>query len=131
MEELVRQARVAHLATVREADLVDLVPITFALDGDLLHTAVDHKPKSTRALRRLDNVRRNPAVTVLIDHYDDDWSTLWWVRLRGTARVHDGGPALDRAVDALVEKYPQYRGHRPEGPAIVIDIHEWAGWAAG
>jgi PPOX class probable F420-dependent enzyme len=130
MEGMVRGARVARLATVRDDGLVDLVPITFALDGEVIYTAVDHKPKSTRALQRLDNVRRHPAVSLLVDHYDDDWTTLWWVRLRGTAHVHEGGPALDRAVEALVEKYPQYRQHRPEGPAIVVDITEWAGWAA-
>jgi hypothetical protein len=71
-------------------------------------------------------------VSVLVDHYDDgDWSALWWVRLRGIARVSEAGAGLDRAVDALVDRYPQYRRHRPEGPAIVVDITDWTGWAAG
>jgi PPOX class probable F420-dependent enzyme len=132
MEDRVRAARVARLATIREDGGVDLVPITFAVDGDQLLTAVDHKPKSTRALRRLDNVRRNPAVTALMDHYDDhDWSALWWVRLRGTAHVVADGALFERAVEALVARYPQYREHRPQGPAIVVDIAEWTGWAAG
>jgi PPOX class probable F420-dependent enzyme len=70
-------------------------------------------------------------VSLIVDHYDDDWSALWWVRLRGTAGVHESGPAFDRAIDTLVEKYPQYRQRPPEGPAIVVDITEWAGWTAG
>ena len=67
--------------------LIDLVPITFAVvDDDSIVTAVDHKPKRTTRLQRLENIRKNPSVTVLVDHYDDDWSTLWWVRARGTPR---------------------------------------------
>jgi PPOX class probable F420-dependent enzyme len=132
MRGLVEQARVARLATVRDDGRIDLVPITFAVVGDVLYTAVDHKPKTTRQLRRLDNIRQFPGVSVLVDHYDDgDWSALWWVRLRGIARVSEAGAGLDRAVDALVDRYPQYRRHRPEGPAIVVDITDWTGWAAG
>lgn len=131
LRSLVEDARVARLATVRDDGRVDLVPITFALDGEWLYTAVDHKPKSTTALRRLDNIRQFPEVTVLVDHYDDtDWSRLWWVRLRGMARIRTEGHELDRAIDALVERYPQYRQRRPEGPAVLIDITDWTGWAA-
>jgi hypothetical protein len=70
-------------------------------------------------------------VTVLFDHYDDrDWSRLWWVRARGTARVVEGGPQLEEAVDALVERYEQYRQVRPQGPAIWVEITDWHGWCA-
>jgi PPOX class probable F420-dependent enzyme len=123
---------VARLATVNAAGDADLVPVTFAVvNGDTLVTAVDHKPKSTTALARLDNVRRHPVVTVLVDHYSDDWSSLWWVRLRGPASVVDpGGAGHAEAVDALAARYEQYRGRPPAGPAIVVDVREVRGWAA-
>jgi PPOX class probable F420-dependent enzyme len=123
---------VARLATVNAAGDADLVPVTFAIvDGDTLVTAVDHKPKSTIALARLDNVRRHPVVTVLVDHYVDDWSALWWVRLRGPASVVDpGGAGHGEAVDALAARYAQYREQPPAGAAIVVDVREVRGWAA-
>jgi PPOX class probable F420-dependent enzyme len=121
-------ARVARLGTIGEGGRVDLVPCTFAFDGELFVTAVDHKPKSTTNLRRLDNVRADGRVTVLIDHYDDDWSRLWWVRLRGLARVVEGDE-MTPLVAPLVAKYPQYGERPPSGPAIVATIDECHGWA--
>jgi PPOX class probable F420-dependent enzyme len=128
---LAQGARVARLGTLSPTGRVDLVPITFAVVDDVLFTAVDHKPKTTTALKRLDNVRTNPEVSVLIDDYDDaDWSRLWWVRLRGLAQVHDGGVEHERAIDALVAKYPQYRSTPPAGPAIVVELIRWQWWSA-
>jgi PPOX class probable F420-dependent enzyme len=123
---------VARLATVNAAGDADLVPVTFAIvTGETLVTAVDHKPKSTTALARLDNVRRHPVVTVLVDHYSNDWSSLWWVRLRGPASVVDpGGAGHAEAVDALAARYAQYRERPPAGAAIVVDVREVRGWAA-
>lgn len=108
------------------------MPVTFALvDPDTVVTAVDHKPKRTTRLQRLDNVREEPRVTFLVDHYDDgDWSALWWVRARGEGRVVAGGRAFDRAVEALVARYPQYEDSEPPGPAIVVSVTSWRGWAA-
>ena len=102
-------ARVARLATVDPEGRPHVVPICFVLDGDTLYTAVDEKPKRTRLLKRLANIEANPRVEVLIDHYEDDWSRLWWVRLRGSARIVED----PRAVDLLAAKYPQYRERRP------------------
>jgi PPOX class probable F420-dependent enzyme len=129
MQHLVEDARVARLATVAPGG-PDVVPITFALDGDRLVTAVDHKPKATRALKRLANIVIDPNVCVLIDHYTEDWTALWWCRLHGTATIHEAGATFDAACDALVEKYPQYEQRRPEGPVIAIDITRWTGWSA-
>ncbi|HUP71496.1 MAG TPA: TIGR03668 family PPOX class F420-dependent oxidoreductase [Acidimicrobiales bacterium] len=121
---------VARLATLGAAG-VDLVPITFALTGSTVVTAVDHKPKQTRRLRRLDNIERDPRVTVLIDHYDDDWASLWWVRLRGFARVVDEGPRFATAIEQLVAKYPRhYSRVSPAGPVIEIDVTEVRTWRA-
>lgn len=121
----------ARLGTMSRTGRVELIPITFAIADDVLYTAVDHKPKTTTELKRLDNVRANPEVSVLIDEYrDDDWSTLWWVRLRGLAHVLEQGASYERALDALVDKYEQYRSTRPEGPAIVIELIRWQWWSA-
>jgi PPOX class probable F420-dependent enzyme len=119
-------ARVARLATVGGDGRPHVVPICFALDGDTLYTAVDEKPKRTRRLKRLANIAANPQVEVLIDHYEEDWSQLWWVRLRGRAGVveHD-----ERALALLMAKYLQYRAQPPRGPFIVVEIDERISWA--
>jgi PPOX class probable F420-dependent enzyme len=129
--ELLASAPVARLATVGADRRPHLVPICFALEGATLYTAVDHKPKRTPALRRLANVAANRAVSVLADHYEDDWSRLWWVRADGLARIAE--PASTdhaRAVELLTGRYEQYRARPPEGPAIVVEISAWRGWAA-
>jgi len=120
-------ARVARLATVDERGRPHLVPIVFALDGAAIWSGVDAKPKSTRALRRLANIAANPQVSVLVDHYDDDWTQLWWVRADGLARVHVHSAA---ALGLLAGRYPQYRDMPPPGPFIAIDVQRWSGWAA-
>jgi PPOX class probable F420-dependent enzyme len=127
-------ARVAHLATVDAAGTPHLVPVTFAVhDGSTggIVTAVDHKPKRTPRLRRLDNIAANPAVCLLVDAYDEDWDRLWWVRADGRARITapDQGPAR-AAVALLQDKYPQYRADPPDGPVIEIAVARWRGWRA-
>jgi PPOX class probable F420-dependent enzyme len=120
-------ARVARLATVSPDGRPHVVPICFALDGDTLYTTVDEKPKRTRRLRRLANIAANPTVEVLIDHYEEDWSQLWWVRLRGRARIVERD---ERALDLLRAKYPQYRERPPRGPFIVVEIDGRSEWSA-
>jgi PPOX class probable F420-dependent enzyme len=121
---------VARLATVGADGLPHLVPVCFALLGDRIVTAVDHKPKRTSRLRRLANIAANPGVCVLVDAYDPaDWSALWWARADGTARVADGSGSAE-AIAALVERYPQYRARRPDGPVIEIAVTRWSGWSA-
>ena len=118
----------AFLATTGTDLRPHLVPVTFAVRGDELVIAIDHKPKTTTNLRRLRNIAENPQVAVLCDQYDDDWSQLWWVRGDGTAKVEPITPA---AVDGLAAKYPQYRGDPPDGPLIVVAVDRWSGWAHG
>ncbi len=127
--------RVARLATADAAGRPHLVAVTFAMAGDLIYTAVDHKPKTTRDLRRLRNIRENPQVSVLADHYEEDWGRLWWVRADGRARVLDdaGEPAEEMrraAVLLLVRRYDQYRARPPEGPVIAIAVERWSGWTS-
>ncbi len=118
------------LATVDEDGSPHVVPFVFALVGDTLYSAVDEKPKASPRLRRLDNIRRDPRVAVVVDHYEEDWSRLWWVRLRGTARVLEDGDERDRALALLAHKYPQYRAAPPKGAVIAVDVSEWRAWAA-
>jgi PPOX class probable F420-dependent enzyme len=121
---------VARLATLRSG-APTLVPIVFALVGDVLYSAVDAKPKSTTALRRLDDIRATPAVCVLVDHYEADWTHLWWVRAEGRARIVAVDEAEGRsALDALTVRYPIYRSEPPPGPVIAVDVDRWSGWAA-
>ena len=130
--ERLTAARVARLATVSATGQPHLVPVTFAVDGDKIYIAIDHKPKTTTRLRRLANIAANPQVTLLADHYDDDWSQLWWARADGTARILAlTEPAVLVALERLAERYPQYRLDPPPGPMLAIDVARWSGWAAG
>lgn len=138
MRGLVQEARVARLATVDAAGHPHLVPVCFVLtgepgdkaSGDRVYIAVDHKPKRSPELRRTANLRETGQACLLVDHYDEDWSTLWWVRLDGRGgEVHDPEEA-SRALDALAAKYPQYRDQRPDGPVLRIEIDNYRGWAA-
>jgi PPOX class probable F420-dependent enzyme len=123
-------ARVARLATIDPDGRPHLVPIVFAIDGDTLYSAVDAKPKRSKTLRRIENARERPDVTILVDHYEDDWSRLWWIRLRGRARVLDDGDELERALRLLREKYSQYRDEPPGPPVLAVDVSEMREWSA-
>jgi PPOX class probable F420-dependent enzyme len=124
----VATARVARLATAAPTGQPHLVPISFALHDNMIVTAIDHKPKRSTNLRRLRNIEANPRVSVLVDHYAEDWSLLWWIRVDGRARVL---PDATEAVSWLVAKYDQYRRQPPAGPVIAIDALTWRGWAHG
>ena len=119
------------MATKRSDGGVDLVPVTFVVDGDTVFTLVDHKPKTTTSLRRLRNIANDSRVTLLAEHYDDsDWSRLWWVRVKGVASVVPDGPTRDAAAKLIAKKYEQYRGNEPTGAAILIEVAQWSGWSA-
>jgi PPOX class probable F420-dependent enzyme len=130
MRRRVAAARVARLATADAGGRPHIVPITFVLDGDTLYFAVDAKPKRTSNLKRLRNIAANPAVSILIDHYDDDWALLWWVRLDGNARLLAGEASITRAVDLLAQRYVQYLTTRPAGPVVAVEVERISGWSA-
>ncbi len=120
---------VARLASADERGQPHLVPIVFAVIGDTVYFAIDHKPKSGKPLRRLINLAQNPTVSLLADHYADDWAQLWWARADGRGRQL--GSADDEAftaLTALTDRYPQYREAPPNGPVIAIDVFRWSGW---
>lgn len=126
-------APVAVLGTTRDDEAPHLVPVVFAMpDGrsDLLYTAIDAKPKTTRRLQRLSNIEHNPAVSLLVDRYEDDWTKLWWVRVDGTATIHRGGPEMAVGYALLRAKYAQYRRIELDGPVITVRINRWSSWQA-
>ena len=125
-------SRVAHLATADRDGRPHLVVMCFAVENHVVYSAVDAKPKATTSLKRLENIAANPAVAVLVDHYDDvNWDRLWWARGDGSARVLEAGaPEATHAGELLRARYPQYRDAPPEGPVIAIDVARWSGWTA-
>jgi PPOX class probable F420-dependent enzyme len=127
----VSSARVARLATINGDGSPHLVPIVFAVHRDTLYSAVDGKPKRSRRLRRIENARERAAVTVLVDHYDDDWRRLWWVRLEGRARVLDSADEeTELALRLLTDKYEQYRRESAGLPVLAVEIRDWRAWEA-
>lgn len=130
LRRLFASSPVGRLATVRREGGPHVVPVVFALVDDVIYTAVDHKPKRTPRLQRLQNVRLRPSCSLLVDHYDDDWSTLWWVRADGRGFVIDDPQAAHPGLAALAERHPQYRATPPAGPLLVIIVERWSGWSA-
>jgi len=125
-EERLGQARIGRLATVTLDGRPHVVPVCFALHDGQIFTAVDAKPKATRALQRLENIRTHGSASLLVDHYEDDWTRLWWVRVDGAARIDES----EAGLDALAAKYAQYRDQRPQGPLIAIAPERWRSWTA-
>ena len=123
-------SKVACLATSDAQGRPHIVPIVFALEANTLYFAVDAKPKKTRDLKRLKNIAANPAVSVLVDRYENDWTKLWWVRADGTARVVTESAEAERAIDLLADKYVQHRRERPAGPVVAVHLDRVTGWSA-
>jgi PPOX class probable F420-dependent enzyme len=128
--ELLAAARVARLGTVTPGGRPHLVPVVFAVAGDVIYSAVDAKPKASRDLRRLANIRANPEVTVLADHYAEDWAALWWARADGSGSILDDPAAMAGPIRLLAERYPQYLAAAPPGPVIAVQVRRWTGWSA-
>ncbi len=126
----VADARIGRLGTVDREGRPHLVPFCFAAEGETIYSAVDAKPKDSKRLKRLANLREHPVASVLVDHYDEDWSKLWWVRLDGHAEVLEAGRERERAIALLAEKYEQYRAEPPDGPVLAVDVIEAREWDA-
>lgn len=124
------QAPVARLATVAPDGRPHVVPVVFAVDHEVIYTAVDAKPKTTQRLRRLANIDGNPRVSLLVDHYAEDWTQLWWVRIDGIAAIHRDGDAMRAGRDLLRVKYDQYQSVPLNGPVIAVAIRRWSSWQA-
>ncbi|GLE54143.1 TIGR03668 family PPOX class F420-dependent oxidoreductase [Mycobacterium montefiorense] len=130
------RSAVARLATSSPGGKPHLVPVVFAFDEDspdgheVVYTAIDAKPKSTQQLRRLANIAGNARVSLLVDHYADDWAQLWWVRVDGDASIHSNGEAMHTGYRLLRAKYPQYQSVSLNGPVIAIAVRRWSSWHA-
>jgi PPOX class probable F420-dependent enzyme len=128
-------SKVGSIATVRPDGSPHVVPFVFAVsetrDGLVIYWCVDDKPKRSRELQRLVNIRAHPAVEIEVNRYDDDWTQLWWVRASGIAREVTSIDERERALAALATKYAPYSAHPPSGPVVAIQVERVAGWAAG
>ena len=124
------ESPVAMLATVGADTVPHLVPVVFAVHDGIVYTAVDAKRKTTQRLRRLANIEANPNVSMLVDHYDDDWTQLWWVRADGVAAVHYSGDEMAAGYALLRAKYVQYQRIALDGPVVTVEVQRWSSWHA-
>jgi PPOX class probable F420-dependent enzyme len=124
------ESPVAMLATSGPDGAPHIVPVVFAVHDDVAFTAVDAKRKSTQRLRRLANIEANPQVSMLVDHYEDDWAGLWWVRADGVAAIHYSGDAMATGYSLLRRKYPQYQRIALDGPVVTVEVQRWSSWQA-
>jgi PPOX class probable F420-dependent enzyme len=107
-QRLIRTARVAHLATADKAGQPHVIPICFVFDGKYFYSPIDEKPKRTTNLKRLKNIRDNPQVALIIDHYEEDWRKLGYMLVFGKARILQSGVQHQNGVQLLRRKYRQY-----------------------
>ncbi|MGO9924882.1 MAG: TIGR03668 family PPOX class F420-dependent oxidoreductase [Mycobacterium sp.] len=130
------QSPIARLATTTRDGIPHLVPVVFAFDAGsqdghgVVYTAIDAKPKTTRWPRRLANIESNPEVCLLVDHYADDWTRLWWVRVDGVAAIHQDDETMNTGYRLLRAKYPQYQSVPLIGPVIAVSVRRWSSWHA-
>jgi PPOX class probable F420-dependent enzyme len=126
------RCRVAHLATADRAGTPHLVPVCFCIDATSVYITVDEKPKrSDIPLKRLRNIQENPAVAVTVDRWDEDWTRLGWIMLRGPAEILAAGDEHDRAQRQLRQRYRQYRTMDLAAlPVIAVRIERVLSWGA-
>jgi PPOX class probable F420-dependent enzyme len=127
--DLLAAEPVARLGLLDEQGEPRVLPVTFALAGGWVWTAIDHKPKRSAEPARVRRLRRRPQATLLVDRYHDDWSRLAWVELRGRVDVLDAAAAR-QGLDALQARYEQYAGARPAGPVLRLEPRASACWRA-
>ncbi|HLY05235.1 MAG TPA: TIGR03668 family PPOX class F420-dependent oxidoreductase [Rhizomicrobium sp.] len=119
--------KIGHLATADAGGIPSVVPVCFALDADMLYTALDDKPKRTRRPRRIRDLQGNPNAAFVTDHYDEDWSRLGWVMIRGQAAILETGEGFERGCECLRQRYAQYTT-MTLCPLIAIRIHGVRSW---
>src|SRR3954468_3107645 len=124
------ESPVAMLATVGSDGAPHVVPVVFAVHNDVVYTAVDAKRKTTQRLPRLANIEGNPKVSMLVDHYDDDWTQLWWGRADGVAAIHHRGGGMGVGYSMRRKKYVQYQRIALDGPVVTVDVQRWSSWHA-
>lgn len=129
MRRRLMDSRVARVGTIDDQGRVHVVPVIFVLEADAWYSPSD---AGKRPAKRLRNLSADPRVTILVDGYDEDWSRVWWVRLRGIGRVVQAGAEHERAYRLLREKYAQFTavpGNAAAGPTMAVAVQDWSGWA--
>src|SRR5215212_4428253 len=127
--DMLERERVARLAFLDDAPQPRVLPVTFALAGGSVWSAIDDKPKRAAEPARVRWLRRHPEAALGVDVYDDDWSQLAWVQLLGAVEVLDV-EAGRVGVEALTVKYAQYRERRPPGPVMRLEVDRALWWRA-
>jgi PPOX class probable F420-dependent enzyme len=133
VQAFVQAHRVARLATVDSAGRPLVLPVCYVLAAETVYSPTDAKPKRVpvERLKRLQNIRANPHVALVIDDYGEDWTQLAYVIIHGTAQILTRGPDFEQAVAALRDKYPQYRGMPiHENPMIAVHLTRVVRWGA-
>jgi PPOX class probable F420-dependent enzyme len=127
--ELLEAERVARLAYLDDGDRPRVLPVTYAMSGDLIWSAIDEKPKRAAEPARVRYLRRRPQAALCVDAYHDDWSRLAWVQLIGRVAVIDV-PEAPEALDALAARYAPYRERTPPGPLLRLSVERALSWRA-
>ena len=129
--ELLEEARVARMGMLDSDGAPRVLPVTFAVAEGRVWSAVDEKPKrdSERELGRLRFLRRDPRAALTVDRYSDDWEKLAWVQALGEVEIVEAADA-PAALDALAQKYEQYRASPPPGPLLALEPERWISWRA-
>jgi len=127
--ELVARARVARLGYLDGEDRPRVLPVTFAVAGGFVWSAIDEKPKRRAEPARVGYLRRRPEASLLVDEYDDDWARLGWVQMLGRVEVVPAATAVE-AMEALASKYSQYAERRPPGPLLRFEVGRVVCWRA-
>lgn len=119
--EFLLESRLAHLATSTKNGKPQVIPICYVYDGDSLYSSIDEKPKrrSPTQLQRVLNIVENPSVSLVVDLYEEDWSKLKYVLVRGSAEIVHTGEEHEHAVQLLREKYAQYRQMKLEDRPVI------------
>jgi PPOX class probable F420-dependent enzyme len=123
--------RVGHLATADSRAIPHVVPVCFTISQGTLYITIDEKPKRVAgaALKRVRNIERNPMVAIVVDRYDEDWTLLGWVMLRGRAEILRAGTEHDRAQELLRSRYPQLAAMQiAERPVIAVRVERVTSW---
>ena len=132
-DRFLRSARTAHLATADANGQPHVIPVCYVFDGEFIYSVLDAKPKTTplRQLRRVRNILANPRVSLVVDHYEEDWSRLQYVMVTGNAGLLEPGDECARAIVMLREKYPQYQKmDLAQSPVIKIVPARFVPWSS-
>jgi PPOX class probable F420-dependent enzyme len=127
--ELLAVQRVGRLAFLDDEDRPRVLPVTYAVLGDSVWSAIDDKPKRAVEPARVRYLRRRPEAALCVDRYSDDWSRLAWVQLLGRVNILSAAES-SAALQALASRYESYRERTPPGPLLRLSVERALCWRA-